>query len=309
VASAESRVLVYDVGGSHISAAVFHRESNQVDGVVSAGYATEQTTEAFLAVLDSLGTRAAHGQPEVAGASLAMPGPFDYENGVSWMTHKLPYLYGFDLRQALASRMGVAPDRVRFLNDAAAHLAGELTAGAAQGVRRAVSITLGTGVGSAFAVDGIVVREGPGVPSGGEIWNLPYQGGILEDRISTRAIQQSYRERTGQKREVAAIAAAASDEPAAAEVFTKFGHELGVALRTVLSAFGPDVIVLGGGIARSAPLFLSAGQEELGNLGAELRVSTLGDHAPLVGAGAAWLEEEMHLSPRSDARHTDAGHR
>ena len=296
MASAESRVLVYDVGGSHISAAVFHREGNKVDGVVSAGYAPEQTTEAFLGVLHSLGTRATDGRPDVAGAALAMPGPFDYENGVSWMTHKLPYLYGFDLRHALACRMSLAPVRVRFLNDAAAHLAGELTAGAAQGVRRAVSITLGTGVGSAFAVDGLVVREGPGVPSGGEIWNLLYQGGILEDRISTRAIQKSYRERTGQEREVAAIAAAASTEPAAAEVFNKFGHDLGVALRTVLSSFAPDVIVIGGGIAKSAYLFLSAGQDELSNLGAQLRISVLGDQAPLVGAGAAWFQHEGSLS-------------
>ena len=41
-------------------------------------------------------------KPALLGASLAMPGPFDYAAGVSWMQHKLPYLYGFDLRGALA---------------------------------------------------------------------------------------------------------------------------------------------------------------------------------------------------------------
>ena len=204
---------------------------------------------------------AAQGQAGILGASLAMPGPFDYDAGISWMQHKLPYLYGFDLRQALAAAPGVAAvSRCDFLNDAAAYLMGEIAAGAARGVSRVVGITLGTGVGSAFAVDGHVVREGTGVPAGGEIWNVPYEGGIVEDQISTRAIQKSYKARTGQDREVAAIAGVAARDPVAAEVFSEFGRNLGLALRTVLSSFGPHVMVLGGGIARSAQLFLPAAQ-------------------------------------------------
>ena len=288
---AENRVLVYDVGGSHISAAVFDRRTSHLSGVVSAGYPSEQTVDTFLDVLHSLATMADSGQFGVLGASLAMPGPFDYNEGVSWMEHKLAYLYSLDLRSALAGHLGLAPAKIRFLNDAAAYLMGEMAAGAALGVSRVVGITLGTGVGSAFGVDGHLVREGRGVPTGGEIWNVPYEGGIVEDQISTRALQKSYRERTGQEREVAAIAASAASEPAAVEVFAEFGRNLGVALRTVLECFGPKVIVLGGGIARSAPLFLPSAQAEIGSL-AELHVSALGDHAPLVGAGAAWFENE-----------------
>jgi glucokinase len=290
VAVRENRVLVYDVGGSHISAAVFHRETCRLDGFTSAAYPSQQTLETFLNVIHSLGGMAAGGQAELAGASLAMPGPFDYQTGVSRMQHKLAYLYGIDLRGALARQMGWVPANVRFLNDAAAYLIGEMAAGAARDAGRVVGITLGTGVGSAFGVDGCVVREGCGVPEGGEIWNVPYDGATVEDQISTRAIQKSYRERTGQDREVVAIAGAAAEEKAAAEVFTEFGRNLGVALRTVLKCFGPKVIVLGGGIARSAQLFLREAQAAVGDF-AELRISALGDRAPLVGAGVAWFEK------------------
>lgn len=303
VATAESRVLVYDVGGSHISAAVFDREDCTVQGVVTQGYPSEQSIDTFLNVLYSLGTRAARGQTDIPGVSIAMPGPFDYERGVSWIKHKLAYLYGFDLRRGLAARLGKAEARVRFLNDGAAYLLGEITAGSAQGVCRAVAITLGTGIGSAFAVDGHVVREGTGIPPGGEIWNFPYQGGILEDQISTRAIRQSYKLRTGEDREVADIAASAAQDANAAEVFSAFGHTLGTALRTVLAAFSPQVIVLGGGISRSAQLFLRAAQAELETPRVELRVSSLDEVAPLVGAGAAWFEAERSVSPTAD----DAG--
>lgn len=303
MARPNSRVLVYDVGGSHISAAVFDREGCTVQGVVTQGYPSEQNIDTFLGVLNSLGTSAAQGETDIPAVSIAMPGPFDYERGVSWMQHKLPYLYGFDLRHALAARLGRADSEVRFLNDAAAYLLGEIFAGSAQGVNRAVAITLGTGVGSAFAVDGHVMREGMGIPPGGEIWNFPYQGGILEDQISTRAIRQSYKLRTGEDREVADIAASAAQDGNAAEIFSDFGHTLGIALRTVLSDFGPQVVVLGGGISRSAELFLKAAQAEVDSPRMELRVSALGEIAPLVGAGAAWFHAGRYVPPTAD----DAG--
>ncbi|HUX46320.1 MAG TPA: ROK family protein, partial [Terracidiphilus sp.] len=221
---------------------------------------------------------------------LAMPGPFDYATGVSWMQHKLPYLYGIDLRAKLCAAFGWQPDQVRFLNDAAAYLLGEIGAGAARGVSRVVAITLGTGIGCAFGVDGRVVTEGKGVPPGGEIWNVPYQGQIVEDFLSTRAIQKAYKERTGHQSGVASVAGIAADgDPVAREVFTDFGRKLGRALRDLLADFAPDVVVLGGGISRSSQLFVPAALPELGSLPMQLRITDLGDRAPLAGAGVAWF--------------------
>ena len=152
-------VLVYDVGGSHISAAVCRKRGYQLGEVVRVNLPEEQTSEAFLEVLRSLGVKAMEGA-RVEGAEFAMPGPFDYEKGISWMEHKMPYLYGVNVSEGLAARFDWKPEQVRFLNDAAAYLLGEVGAGAAQGVPRVVCVSLGTGVGSCFAVDGRVVSEG-----------------------------------------------------------------------------------------------------------------------------------------------------
>jgi glucokinase len=289
-------VLVYDVGGSHVSAAVCRQGAFRLGPVVSAPHPVEPCSEAFVNLLHSLGTQASANFDSVLGAELAMPGPFDYATGISQMTHKLPYLFGVDLRAALAQCFAWQPCKVRFLNDAAAYLLGEVGAGAARNVQRAVCITLGTGVGSGFAVDGHVVTDGPGVPPGGEIWNLPYEGGILEDAISTRAIQGSYQRRTGKLCKVSELAASAKIDPIAGEVFAEFGAHLGQALKSVVSEFAPEVIVLGGGISRSAHLFLPQAQRELNDQHLELRVSTLMDQAPLVGAGVAWFDEEAKAS-------------
>ncbi|MGA7244688.1 MAG: ROK family protein [Terracidiphilus sp.] len=285
-------VLVYDVGGSHISAGVCHKQGFRLGPVVRASLPEEQTSEAFVEVLHWLGVKAAEGVQGVQGAELAMPGPFDYSTGISWMKHKMPYLYGVNLSEALAARFGWKASRVRFLNDAAAYLLGEVGAGAARGVKRVVVFTLGTGVGSGFAVDGRVVTEGKGVPPCGEIWNMPYEGGIVEDQISTRALQHAYKERKGQEREVASIAHyATGGEPVSIAVFAEFGKNLGVALKRLLADFAPDVVVLGGGISRSAHLFLPATKAELEGSNFDVRIAELGDNAPLAGAGVTWFTQ------------------
>ena len=296
-------VLVYDVGGSHISAALCYAESYRLSPVVKTNLPDSQTSDAFVDVLYSIGRQASAGNDSPAGAELAMPGPFDYSEGISRMRHKLPYLYGVNMSQALSGRFGWASDRVRFLNDAAAYLLGEVGAGAARGVNRAVGITLGTGVGSAFSVDGRIVTQGAGVPPGGEIWNVRYQGGIVEDQISTRAIQSAYLERSGKEREVASIAHyAVGGEPVAIEVFADFGRNLGLVLKTLIAEFAPDVVVLGGGISRSAFLFLPMALQELSGLNVQLRVSALGDDAPLGGCRSRVVLKPRHSHRQRPSR-------
>ena len=283
----ENCVLAFDVGGSHVSAAVCCGLQYRLGPVVSAPHPPAQTSEAFLDLLHDLRVKTGAIEKRKIGAVLAVPGPFDLMAGISLMRHKLPYLYGIDLRRELAARFEIEPAQVRFLNDADAFLLGEIGAGAARGFRRAIGLTLGTGIGSAFAVDGRVVAEGPGVPHGGEIWNLPYQGAAVEEFVSSRAIAGNYQRRTGIKREVIDLAAAVRTDPAAEQALAEFGRHLGEVIRSLLAGFHADVIVLGGSISRSADLFLPAVRALTGDSSTQLRVSELKDSAALVGCGVA----------------------
>ncbi|HET7104260.1 MAG TPA: ROK family protein [Terracidiphilus sp.] len=287
----ETSVLVFDVGGSHVSAAVCRRGDLRLGQVARAHYGECKSSADFVDLLHALGVQSTAGYARIAGAGLAMPGPFDYELGISRMKHKLPYLFGVDLRAALATSFNWLPAQVRFINDAAAFLLGEAGAGAARGVRRSVGITLGTGIGSAFAINGRIVTSGDGVPPGGEIWDMPFERGIVEDTLSTYALQHSYLARAGRQAEVADIAAAAPHDPAAADVFKEFGRSLGIVLRQLTAEFSPDVVVIGGGISQSAQLFLPAAEAELRGMKTELRVSTLRESAALVGAGVTWFAQ------------------
>ena len=294
--SHSNHVLTYDVGGSHISAGLCRLPGLELIRTATGSLHDVVSFSDFVDLLHRLGTEAAASEPNIAGASLAVPGPFDLEAGISLMEHKLQYLHGKNLRAALAESFGWQPGQLRFLNDAAAYLLGEIGAGAAIGAERAVGLTLGTGIGSAFAIHGRHVTQGEGVPPGGEIWNYPYAGATVEDLISTRRLKADYAALTGPDagpdKDVAEIAAAAAaNDDDARQVFACFGTHLGHVLRDVIAPFRPDIVVLGGGISRSAPLFLPTTESEIRGLAFRVVTSTLLDRAPLVGAAQLWREE------------------
>jgi len=282
------QILVFDVGGSHIGGSLFHPDSMTVGEVYTLAVRETSSVEQFFAAFESLAKTLLPATDPRSGVAIAIPNPFDYERGVSYMQHKYRLLYAKDLRQGLADRLGCEPTQVHFLNDAAAFLTGELCQGAAIGISRAIGITLGTGVGSAFAVDGKIVVSGRGVPAGGEIWNLPYRNSTVENLVSTRSLQQHYEELTGSRAEVRDIADLGIHDPQARQIFEDFGKQLGSVLLDICHEFAPQRIILGGGISRAAQLFLPAAEKELADPSIQLRVSDLFERAPLIGAGVSW---------------------
>ena len=293
-------VLVFDVGGSHMAASVFDPQSHSIGTVRDLRVLPDSEPERFFKTFESLVGITLPEPAALRGVAIAIPNPFDYERGISHMQHKFQSLYRVDLRRELSQRLSCPPGEIHFLNDAAASLLGEIRHGATVGAARAVGITLGTGVGSAFAADGDVILEGRGVPSGGEIWNQTYRNGIVEDFISTLAIQRIFKELTGKNSEVRDIAASATHQREAQQTFERFGAELGKVLRQECRTFAPDCIVIGGGIARAAGHFLARAQEELGDLRTRLVVSELFERAPLIGAGVSWLSRDGGAGPKAD---------
>ena len=62
-----------------------------------------------------------------------------------------------------------------------------------------LSITLGTGFGSAFISNRIPIVDGPLVPRLGCVYHLPYRDGIADDYFSTRGLLGRYKKLTGKE--------------------------------------------------------------------------------------------------------------
>jgi glucokinase len=235
-----------ELGGSHVSACVVDVETWRVSDACRLGL---DPNGARAELLGAIG-RAAGALTGVTRVGVATPGPFDYENGISKVhaLGKLEGLFDVDLRAELTRLLRLDPIGVRFLNDAEAFLLGESSAGAARGLDRAIGITLGTGLGSAFLAEGEIVRSGEGVPPNGELHVIPFRGAPVEDTISGRAISARFDGRISAA-EIAARADAGHTRAAAA--FASVGADLAEFLEPWVRAFRPARVVVGGSIARA----------------------------------------------------------
>jgi predicted NBD/HSP70 family sugar kinase len=280
---------VLEVGGTHVSAALVDVDAGTLVGPArrrdldGAGPA-EAIIDAFVAAGATVAA------PEAATWGVAMPDPFDYRRGIALFdgVGKFESLRGFDVGAELVARLPGRPRRIAFLNDADAFTLGEAAYGAAVGYRRCVGLTLGTGVGSGWIVDGRIVASGPGVPPDGRAHRLEIDGAPLEDTVSRRAIRRAYARACGDSevdvREIAERARAGQD--AARAVLRHAMGALAAALGPCVRDFGADIIVVGGSMARSWDLFGPWFEDGFADVAKPppMALAQHPDDAPLLGA-------------------------
>ena len=283
-------VAALDIGGTHVTAGRVDltRASVEPRSRIRVALPAAATRAELVAAISRAGSSIA--RPDMGLLGVAVPGPFDYAAGVSRIAHKLQGLYGVDLRAELCGALGLTePAAVHFLNDAEAFLLGEWWAGAARGHARAVGITLGTGLGSAFLADGRIVRSGPGVPPGGALYELPFQGAPVEQTISRAGLLARYGARPEESVDVEEVASRARvDDADARRALEDLGRALGEFLTPWLREFEPECLVVGGSIARAWDLLESGLRAVLPPIESleAVTVAERIDDAPLLGA--AW---------------------
>lgn len=253
--------------------------------------------------IDSVGVEA------VRGIGFAMPGPFDYVNGIPLFkgeTTKYDNIYGIDVPKYLREFLGLSSDfQIRFINDATAFAIGESQVGEAKNFRHSLSVTLGTGFGSAFIKDGLPVVESEEVPKHGCLWHLPFEEGIADDYFSTRGLINRFEQAAGQKLPgVKQIAELASVNPRAQALFDDFGEQMGLFLAPWIEKFGLEILVMGGNISRAYELFAKSLDAYLDkvDLSLEVAISELKETASFIGA-ATLVEDGFYQKVLPSLKH------
>lgn len=294
-----------DIGGSHISCAAIDLVSGkilketltekEVNNKAQASEIIAVWAKALSGVLKSV-------SPEnVKGIGFAMPGPFDYVKGICYIRGVAKYenLYGFNITDAISSSLDIPENfLIRFMNDASAFAVGEAWAGSATRERRSLSITLGTGFGSAFISNRIPIVDGPDVPKLGCIYHLPYKDGIADDYFSTRGLLGRYKKLTGKELNgVKELAEMVASDKIATELFTDFGDKLGQFLAPWLKKFKAEIIVIGGNISHAFSLFGDDFENRLKkeNCDCKVALSKLKEDAALLGS-AYLLDDDFWKS-------------
>ncbi|HEY9259456.1 ROK family protein [Chitinophaga sp.] len=285
-----STALGIDIGGSHITAALVDLSTRSiVEGswnrtrIDSHGEAAE-IISSWSAVIREVFAKAPAGVKHIG---IGMPGPFDYEQGISLMLgqHKYDALYKLNVKELLAAQLGIQPEQIRFINDAGCFLQGEVYSGAGRNYETVIGLTLGTGLGSAIYRDGVANDAGR--------WCSPFKDGMAEDYLSTRWFVKRYQEVSGETvPDVKALVARIAVDGSIQELFNEFATNLGTLLVDFVQDEQPEAIVIGGNIANAADLFFPLLKEILQkhDINIPLVIASLGEAAALIGAASLWHE-------------------
>ena len=191
----------------------------------------------------------------VCGVGMAIPGPFDYQKGISRMQglNKYDSIYGIPLEPEIKARVPELKEaQFLFLHDIEAFALGESWYGTCRWEEKILCVCIGTGAGSAFVEHRKTIKTGIGVPENGWIYRMPFRESILDDYLSVRGLERISLAVMGKAqsgRELSNLAEAGNME--AREVWRRFGADVAEGLLPVLTAYRPDLLLLGGQISKS----------------------------------------------------------
>src|SRR5690349_5359159 len=284
----DTMVMGVDIGGSHITAGLIDMATRtlRADSIKRRKVNSADTAENIITAWASL-------IKEITGSSgvrigIAMPGPFDYEQGISYIKglEKYESLYGRNVKDLLATELGIPAKHIRLKNDAGCFLQGEIFAGNAQGFNRAIGLTIGTGIGTAAAINGVAEDA--------DLWKTPMKGDIAENFLSTRWFVKRYKQLTGKEiKDVKELCELLPHNPSLRSIFDEFAGNLADFLNLFIRQENPEIIIIGGNISNASDLFLPAVKTHLEKLSLTIPIekSNLGEHAVLLGSAALWNEQ------------------
>ena len=185
-------------------------------------------------------------------------------------------------------------------NDANAALWAEHRYGAASDADEVALITLGTGIGGALLIGGVVYRGHGGMA--GEFGHTRVvpdgrpcecgRTGCWEQYCSGKALARFAREAGRDLAGPDLTAAANAGDIVAQGAFAEIGRWLGIGVANIVAGLDPAVIVVGGGVSAAGELLLNPARQALAGslVGAEhrvippLRIAALGADAGMIGA-------------------------
>ena len=281
-------IVGIDIGGSHITMAQVDPEKREI---ISSTYIREH--------VDSFGDRETIFSSWISAIEkvaidlvkkdlligIAMPGPFDYENGISLMQQgKFIDIYQVNIKEELADRLSISKNQVHFVNDAGAFLEGEVFGGCVKEYSRIFGVTLGTGLGTAFYNGKEATDE--------DLWDSPFKESICEDYLATRWFVNHYRALTGEEISGTKDLLDKSEE-IQAQIFADYADSFGEFIVKYVRKYDPEVLVIGGNIAKVYPYFKNRLNQHLEEhkINIPIKISAIFEDAAILGAAGYALKK------------------
>jgi predicted NBD/HSP70 family sugar kinase len=199
---------------------------------------------------------------------VGLPAPIDSVSGEVGSEGVLPGWRGVAVAQAMEDALGVP-----VLLDNTSNLAavGEFKFGALQGISTGVFLKVSYGVGAGLIIGGELFRGSAG--TAGEIGHVTIDEngpicrcgnrGCLDTFVGARAVLAALRPSHGSLTLRDVIGRALDGDPGCRRVLEDSGRHLGVALAGVVNLLNPEVVALGGQVARVGEIVLAPMREAI----------------------------------------------
>jgi len=317
-------VLAIDLGGTKIIAAII---SNQGRVITREYYLTlaeegpQLVIKRTLSAIDRLLSLGKIDSSQLNSISIAAAGAIDFDKGLVTLSANLPGWYDIPLRDMIKEKYRV---NTFLINDASAAALGEHRFGAGKGVNNLIYLTVSTGIGGGIIING-KLYSGP-CGSAGEIGHMTIDVngprcrcgniGCLEMLVSGTAVAREAikRIRQGERSSLTEIVegkiesitaekvevAAQGGDSLALEVILKAANYLGVGMVNLVNIFNPEMIIVGGGMAKMGNLLLDPAKQVVRERAFQLPAQAvrivpaqLGDDAGVLGAAVFAFQQEL----------------
>lgn len=309
-----------DLGGTNIKAVAINKHGKifcEKNIPTESEYGPPAVIRKIISIIDNFKTSKELSKMKLAGIGIAVAGVVDMDQGVCKFLPNL--LTGWKDIPIITQIEKQSNSKAFLINDVRATTLGEKTFGAGQGVENLICITLGTGIGGGVVINGQIYFGSEGVA--GEIGHQiiePYgprctcgSRGCLESLASGPALCSQAIKLVKQGADtiirdlvdndlnkidpLVVENAARQGDMLALEIWEREAYYLGLAIANLLVVLNPEMIIIGGGIAKAADLLFEPIKKTIRQrvfVGPDIDKlklvrSKLGDEAGAIGA-AIW---------------------
>ena len=295
-------VLGVDLGGTAIKLGLFSLEGELLAEHQRPTPQPATPGSVCVEIVDAISVLDPHGRAAVVG--IGLPGPMDAEARVARICSNLPGWEEVPLAAWLEPRL---KRRVTLANDGNCALVGEAWKGAAAGFSDVLLLTLGTGVGGGVMLGGQLFTGHNGAAAEPGLITLFPDG--PDCNSGNRGSLEQFASITGLKRlsgsEPSSLAMAASDGDAKALAhWERYGQLLGTGISSLVYAFTPQLVLVGGGLAGASEHFLPAVRREVSTRvqavsreGLQIKPCALGNGAGRLGAARLAIQRLLVAPP------------
>ncbi len=263
-------IVGVDLGGSKIEAALFRNWEivKKVRKRIDVSKGKDSVIETILKTIEDVVSGV--DKKDVIGIGIGVPGAVCHKEGSVLLDLKVPGLkgWGVPLKRIIEKKFGI---KTFVENDANVFALAESRFGAGKGFNNIILLTLGTGLGGGIIIN---KRLYVGSDSAAEMGHMVIvkdgikcncgNSGCLQGYVSIRAVERLAKKYFGKRmnpRDV--FKRARSGDKKAVRIYKEVGEYLGIGLANIANIFDPEIIIIGGGIAKAGRFILEPAKKKM----------------------------------------------